>query len=229
MFGTLIESRRTLQRSTGGSVVSFLTHGALITSAVLATKTVQMALPVEPVQRVAFFEPANPSLRKAPAHANRRSRGASVAIVPLIRVPLSLPTDVAVGDVLVTTPSTDFADPRPHQNYCGVVCTAPTHGDGGVTNWSSAEAQMQLREAPIPPRYPERLRLAGIEGSVVVKFVVDTVGRVDPASVEIITSTHDLFTSAVREALTRLRFYPATVDNRKVRAAAIMPFQFMLR
>jgi TonB family protein len=32
------------------------------------------------------------------------------------------------------------------------------------------------------PRYPERLREAGIEGTVVVRFTVDTTGRVGSAN-----------------------------------------------
>ena len=51
------------------------------------------------------------------------------------------------------------------------------------------------------PRYPESLRLAGIEGHVLVQFKVDTLGMVDPASVKFLSSTHDLFSRAVREAL----------------------------
>jgi len=62
-----------------------------------------------------------------------------------------------------------------------------------------------------------------------VKFVVDTLGRVDPASIEVLNSSHDLFTAAVRETLARLRFNPARAGDRKVRAAAIMPFQFTLK
>jgi periplasmic protein TonB len=88
---------------------------------------------------------------------------------------------------------------------------------------------MQLREPPVPPRYPEALRRAGIDGTVVVKFVVDTLGRVDMATVEVLSSSHDLFTIAVRETLAKVRFYPARVGERKVRAAAVMPFHFMLK
>jgi protein TonB len=88
---------------------------------------------------------------------------------------------------------------------------------------------MQLREQVVAPRYPERLRQAGVEGKVVVKFVVDTLGRVDPATIEIMESTHDLFTAAVRETLARLRFNPATSGSRKVRATAMMPFEFRIR
>ena len=56
------------------------------------------------------------------------------------------------------------------------------------------------------PRYPESLRQAGISGRVVIRFVVDTLGSIDMTSVQVLESTHDVFSSAVREALPRLSF-----------------------
>ena len=65
------------------------------------------------------------------------------------------------------------------------------------------------------PRYPEQLRQAGVDGRVLVRFTVDTTGRVDPSSVKILTSTHDLFSRAVRESLAGFRFKPAEVNGRR--------------
>ncbi len=87
---------------------------------------------------------------------------------------------------------------------------------------------MRLLAKPVPPRYPDLLRRGGVEGHVLVRFMVDTTGRVDLASVEIVESTHDLFTAAVRAALPALRFAPATVGNQKAKALAMMPFLFQL-
>ena len=88
---------------------------------------------------------------------------------------------------------------------------------------------MRLLENPVPPRYPEAMRRAGVEGDVVVKFIVDTTGRVDMGSLEVLRSTHDAFTAAARETLAKLRFAPATTGERKTRALAVMPFHFTLR
>ncbi|MGH7616301.1 MAG: energy transducer TonB family protein, partial [Gemmatimonadaceae bacterium] len=62
-----------------------------------------------------------------------------------------------------------------------------------------------------------------------VQFRVDTLGLVDPASIMILSTTHDLFSRAVREALGGFRFRPAEVNGRKVVALAEMPFQFAIR
>jgi TonB family protein len=59
------------------------------------------------------------------------------------------------------------------------------------------------------PRFPEELRARGLESEVVVKFRVDEKGRVDTKSMQVLQSGHELFTTAVRNVLPRLRFEPA--------------------
>jgi protein TonB len=82
--------------------------------------------------------------------------------------------------------------------------------------------------APPRPRYPDQLRVAGVTGRVVVRLVVDTMGRVEPASVVIRESSHDLFAQAVRAVLPSLRFTPAAAGGRKVRMLVDLPFEFRL-
>jgi periplasmic protein TonB len=79
------------------------------------------------------------------------------------------------------------------------------------------------------PRYPDMLRAAGVEGEVVVRFVVDTAGRAEPATVTILRSPHELFAASVESALPKYRFAPAMIGNTKVPQAVQMPFVFGLR
>lgn len=78
------------------------------------------------------------------------------------------------------------------------------------------------------PRYPESLRQAGIAGCVLVQFTVDTIGRVDMASLQIVESTHDRFTQAVRDILPAFRFTPASARGRRVPMLAEIPFEFSI-
>jgi len=55
------------------------------------------------------------------------------------------------------------------------------------------------------PHYPDRLRNAGIEGTVVASFLVDTTGHVDARSVRVTSSTDPQFSRAVCEALPHMR------------------------
>jgi len=78
------------------------------------------------------------------------------------------------------------------------------------------------------PIYPRVLELKGIEGSALVRFVVDTTGRADVESFRIVEETHRLFGQAVRDALPRMKFRPAIMGDQKVRQLVELPFGFRL-
>ena len=78
------------------------------------------------------------------------------------------------------------------------------------------------------PRYPVILREAGVEGEVLVSFVVGEDGLADPSTLKVIRSTHELFSDAVREALPAMRFTPAELGGRKVKQVVQQPFTFRI-
>ncbi len=79
------------------------------------------------------------------------------------------------------------------------------------------------------PNYPTLLASAGVEGSVVMNFVVDTSGAVEKRSIVVVHSSHALFEKAVRDALVRMRFTPAQVRGRKVRQLVEQTFAFAIK
>ncbi len=76
------------------------------------------------------------------------------------------------------------------------------------------------------PAYPVQMRAARIEGRVVLQFVVDTVGRIESASIVVLQSTHSLFETSARRALLTCRYRPARFANRPVRVRVEMPYNF---
>ena len=78
------------------------------------------------------------------------------------------------------------------------------------------------------PEYPRVIRIANIEGTVLVQFVIDTTGRADLRSFRAITSPHTLFADAVRDAVARMRFQPARVGEHPVRVLVQQSFAFRL-
>jgi TonB family protein len=76
--------------------------------------------------------------------------------------------------------------------------------------------------------YPEMLRSAQVEGTVLASFVVDTTGRADMSTFKVLRSDHELFTNSVRNALPRVRYLPAEVGGRKVKQLVQQPFVFNL-
>lgn len=81
--------------------------------------------------------------------------------------------------------------------------------------------------ALLAPMYPDSLWRAGISGVVLVEFVVDTTGRVEPGTVGIVSTTHPLFAEAVRVALPDARFRPAAREGHPVRQFVIQPLRFV--
>jgi hypothetical protein len=64
------------------------------------------------------------------------------------------------------------------------------------------------------------------QGSVIARFVIDTLGRTDMTTVEILASTHPEFTQAVRDALPAMRYNPGSVGGRLVRQLVEQGFEF---
>jgi protein TonB len=103
-----------------------------------------------------------------------------------------------------------------------------TSGSDRAFDAGQVDRQVSLVPGTQPPRYPETLRTAGVEGSVVALFVVDEHGRVDDASIRFAQDGNSLFEDAVRVALRRMHFIPAEFGGRKVRQLVQMPFVFTL-
>ncbi|MCC6772462.1 MAG: TonB family protein [Gemmatimonadaceae bacterium] len=75
-------------------------------------------------------------------------------------------------------------------------------------------------------RYSRQLANAGIEGTVVARFLVDTAGRVEPGTIQLSAGSHPLLGESVREALERSRFSPAESGGRRVRQLVQQSFSF---
>lgn len=79
-----------------------------------------------------------------------------------------------------------------------------------------------------PPVYPRELRVQNIQGQVMARFVVDTMGLAEMETFTVIRSDDPLFTDAVKKALRDYRFDPAELGGRKVRQLVRMPFVFSI-
>ena len=74
--------------------------------------------------------------------------------------------------------------------------------------------------------YPEMARLAGMQGTVVVKVLVDVDGTV--ARVEILKGVHPLLDRPALTAARKLVFAPGTQRSMPVRCFVAVPFRFYL-
>jgi protein TonB len=108
--------------------------------------------------------------------------------------------------------------------------TVQRRGPGEFDVWITADVDEPplLLSAPTPI-YPPLLRQAGVQGSVVVRAVVDTFGRAEPASLRVVVSANPGFDGAALACLRRALFRPARIRGRAVRVLVDVPLHFMLR
>lgn len=76
------------------------------------------------------------------------------------------------------------------------------------------------------PVYPPDLEARGVEGHVIIRFVVDSTGKVDLTTLLTVEATNAAFDRAVRDALPLMRFRPAMMGNKPVRQLAEQLFRF---
>jgi TonB family protein len=80
------------------------------------------------------------------------------------------------------------------------------------------------------PVFPDALLRSGPRGGqVIVRFIVNELGRADLATVIVERSDHELFTAAVRDVLPFFRFEPARTpapESKPVAAWVSVPFRF---
>ena len=104
----------------------------------------------------------------------------------------------------------------------------PARPADSVFTMLEVERMVERYEASAAPVYPPRLSALGKEGRVHATFVVDTTGRVDMTSVQVLASDDPEFSESVRTALGEMRFRPATRGGRAVRQLVEQWFNFRI-
>jgi TonB family protein len=83
-------------------------------------------------------------------------------------------------------------------------------------------------EGSAAPVYPRDLLAIGAEGLVQMTYVVDTAGRVDMNTVQVVSSDDPRFSESVRTALGLMMFHPARRGGRNVRQLVAQQFRFKI-
>lgn len=232
MLTTLPESRRSRRGSMGGTAASFVAHWVIVLALVVASADARSPESTRREEAVIFQKAMvkdEPSAPQPPA--------TEVAAPPPLRdvtkftAPIDIPTVLPDIDLRrsVTDPEA-FAirAPRGGGDDGAPVAGAALPSNAVLTAWE-VEEPVRVSGQPVAPAYPDALRRAGVEGEVLVTFVVDTLGVADLSTLAVIRSTHDLFTQAVRTAIGQQSFTPATIGSRAVRQLVQQPYSFTIR
>lgn len=222
MLGDLLESapRRRNVRAWPGATLSLAVHAVLVYGAVVATRDNGLAdVATSPVRvDLTYHEPARTP--KTPALTLPEDQGIVIA-------PVEVPT-------VVLPPDTSRAwDPRVFDRFRSdppAVRQAPAPRPiAGAAYIEEAVDERPDVILAFSPAYPDLLRQAGIEGTVVIEAIIDTAGRAEAGSVRVVRSTNRAFDAPARDAVLRTRYRPGRIGGTPVRVLVQVPISFTLR
>jgi TonB family protein len=97
-----------------------------------------------------------------------------------------------------------------------------------VFTYQQVDTVARLIEGTLTPILPDELLREGKTGRVLVEFVVDTLGRAEPSSINIVSASHPALSAPVREALAEATFLPAVRRGRPERQMIQVPLDLDL-
>jgi protein TonB len=208
------------------ALASAAVHAGLIAAAVLLTARVAAAPTGHASSSIMVYLPP---VRAADPGPPARADPVTVPTLSLpVIEPLPLPTVGPVSASSTTsTPGVRTVLGLPGRPGAGAdpswLAGPPA---GGAWTASEVDVPVDILE---PGRlvYPTVLERAGVTGRVVMEFVVDTLGRVEPRSLRVVSSTHPAFDQAARDAVLGTRFRPARARGLPVRQLARQQLSFV--
>ncbi len=236
MFNNLVESKAKTQKRLGGSVFSIVFHAAVVTALVIVTANAGIKDEKTKEEKVDFVEvkkdePKPPEPDKPPPPPDAVAAPPPPKGFQVLSAPIEIPN--IIPDIDLSKKVTDEAD-FSGKGVAGGVAKGVEGGKGPVPQGDQPYFDFQVEKPVVMapgatgPSYPDMLRSAGIEGTVLAQFVVDTTGRAEMSTFKVLKTDNDLFSTSVKNALTRMKFLPAEVGGRKVKQLVQQPFQFSL-
>lgn len=159
---------------------------------------------------------------------SRLVRGRALAVLTLVGAGalIGLLSPAGAGVAFAQAPDTLPARTSPAQATASAA--SPAEGTYELSEVEEKPEAVNRREITrlLQQHYPASLRDAGTAGEVTMKFRVGRDGRVDPESIEVLSSTHAEFRAAARMVAAQMRFRPARVNSQPVAAWVAIPLNF---
>lgn len=131
-----------------------------------------------------------------------------------VAVSVQIPTDMPPVDLQQRFDPKDYTGSGAEGSWASDIAVSgnEVYAEGLV------EERPALLSAPAPV-YPALLKQAGVQGRVILPAVIDTTGRVEPASVRIMKSSHPAFNQPTTDWVLKALFRPARLHGRGVRVS----------
>ena len=164
------------------------------------------------------------TLTLAPLAIHRRREGLGdipnqIRIRALPSMPSQCPQTVIVG---YNEPTPDTV--RFQMNRCPSI----NQDFARIFNEVEIDEPPERLRGPMP-HYPPSLMEAGIQGRVVLRFVLDTTGVPERGSVQVVAATDPGFVSSARAVILGSVFKPGRILDRKVRTQVTIPITYTIR
>lgn len=250
MFKTLVESAHVPHPPALIGAVSTVVHAVVVAGAIAAAPREIVPLrggaivPLE-VTRLVNVSPALPPRGEAtateatPPDAENPPppRKRDPAMAPLPAVAPAAPLDLTalaeqLGALQVSPAIPDLAEFLERTQRGVVQALADRRGKGGL----GAPLPVDMVErVPIAmagnprPEYPPMLLRRRVQGYVEIQFVIDTTGRADIHSMQVLNSADAMFTRAVASVLPRMRFLAGELGGKKVNVVVNQLFTFVVQ
>ena len=201
-----------------GLVISALLHGGIWASSLIDTtakKTVvEEEMPTIELMKMPELEPEEPD----PVDVDEDA--------PTERVEFAPPMATDVPQLVTVDSFVQKVQPPPPEGIkpvAGVIAIPQSRlrglGEGVQVFDINTLDQKPMPRVQIQPQYPFEMRRAGIEGEVVVEFIVDTNG--DVRNPFIVRSTQREFESAAIQAVSKWKFRPGRKGGRTVNTGRV--------
>ncbi len=233
MFDNLIASTPRhggARKALPSAVTSISIHGALVWVAVVATiKTVEVLEEAAADTTMIFLTQEAKTEAEPPPVQEILSIDPPPKGFQMLVAPIDIPTEIPPVDLSERFDPRDFSGIGVEGGvFSGVI------GGTGPVDFTQTFLEAAVDERPERlsgpyPRYPEMLRQAGIEGFVLLEFVIDTSGHVEEGSLKVLQSTNRAFEGPAKIVITRSLYRPGRVRGQAVRVLVSQRIGFTIQ
>jgi TonB family protein len=222
VFDVLIESKKQSQRGklAGTSIVSIVFHTLVIGGLVYATLSAgQTDNAITEDTAMVYVQQETKQPDQPQPQLEVQFKGFQTVVAPT-----DIPTNIPPVNLQ------EHFDPR---DFTGVGVEGGT-ASGLVPTADAVLSVDVVQEKPErlagpQPVYPPLLMQAGIEGTVMVQAIIDTMGRVEASSVKVTQTANPGFNESAKQTVLKSLFRPARVYGKAVRVLIQLPVTYTIR
>lgn len=224
MFDVLIESKKPSQKGrwAGTSLASIIFHTLVIGGAVYATLTAGQTDDSNKIDTAMVY--INPEQQKQPDQPPPPQLDVQFKGFQTVVAPTDIPTNIPPVNLQEHFDPKDFTG----VGVEGGVADGIVPSSDAVLSVDVVQEKPERLAGPLPV-YPPLLQQAGIEGTVMVQAIIDTMGRIEPNSLKIITTANPGFNESAKQTVLKSLFRPARVYGKAVRVLIQLPITYSIK